>query len=216
MTFASGSWGFVRERSNNETLRVEFELYASHFHEHQHSIAGCDRLVCWLDDVGDWPDRFVIVLSAVVAEARPDLIADISDRDPKQPWDQTAFLDRASADGASARDIELMKRVIAFAKKEELGPQWLINASGTFAVGQDTQYFKIVSSGRLGFPFSRLESRVPFSELRKRLNSAVPRLELSDADQVSKGKGGQLSELFHTDAELDNFLSVWTWFRDAA
>ena len=44
----------------------------------------------------------------------------------------------------------------------------------------------------------------------------VPGLEIKDADRESKGKGGQLSELFDTDAQLDKFLEIWTWFRDAA
>ena len=44
----------VRKKGTDTQLRVEFELYASHFLEHGHPLDGCDMLVCWLDDVGDW------------------------------------------------------------------------------------------------------------------------------------------------------------------
>ena len=85
-----------------------------------------------------------------------------------------------------------------------------------FAVGQHEQYFKVYSTGRIGFPFSRLKAGRLFSSLRARLNAAVPALEIEQDDRSSKGKGGQLSELFDTDAQLDEFLEIWTWFRDAA
>ena len=39
-------------------------------------------------------------------------------------------------------------------------------------------------------------------------NAAVPDLEIKEADRKSKGKAGQLSELFDTDAQLDEFLEI--------
>lgn len=85
-----------------------------------------------------------------------------------------------------------------------------------FAVGHEAQYFKVVSTARIGFPFSRLKPGRLFPQLLARLNAAVPALDLEQADKSSKGKGGQLSALFETDAQLDEFLRIWTWFKDVA
>jgi hypothetical protein len=206
----------VWKKGTDTKLLVEFELYASHFLDHGHDRERCDMLVCWHDDVGDWPDGFVLELSEVVATRRPELIKHIVTRDPQLPWNRSSFLNCAVAEGTSDRDIELAKRIMAFAKQHKLGPDWLVNPAPVFAVGQHQQYFKVGSTGRIGFPFSRLKTGRLFSSLRERLNAAVPALEIEQADRSSKGKGGQLSELFDTDAQLEEFLEVWRWFSDAA
>ena len=206
----------VQQRDTGDKLRIEFELYGSSFKEHGHSFDGCDMLVCWEDDYGSWPNDFVVVeLADVVESRRPELIANVAEH-RKRPWNLNAFLKRAKEDGASAQDIKLTKRIVTFARSHHLGPHWLINASAVFAVGDEKQYFKVRSTGRIGFPFSRLKAGRVFSSLRARLNAAVPGLEIKQVDRESKGKGGQLSELFDTDAQLDEFLEIWTWFRDAA
>ena len=206
----------VRLKDTGKRLLVEFELYGSHFMKHGHPTSGCDRLVCWMDDYGSWPDDFVVVeLADVVESRRPELIANVADH-KKRPWNLRAFLERAKEDGTSAQDIKLARRIVTFARSHHLGPQWLINASAVFAVGGEVQYFKVYSTGRIGFPFSRLKAGRLFSSLRARLNAAVPALEIKQDDRSSKRKRGQLSELFDTDAQLDEFLGVWTWFRNAA
>lgn len=210
----------VWKKGTDTKLLVEFELYASHFVDHGHDPERCDMLVCWHDDVDDWPDDwpdgFVLELSEIVTTRRPELIKHIVTRDPQLPWDRSSFLDCAVAEGTSERDIKLAKRIMAFAKQHKLGPDWLVNPTPVFAVGLHQQYFKVGSTGRIGFPFSRLKAGRLFSSLRKRLNAAVPTLEIEPADRSSKGKGGQLSELFDTDAQLEKFLEVWTWFRNEA
>ena len=206
----------VRRTDTNERLRIEFELFGSHFRQHGHPLDGCDVLVCWVDDLGGWPEGFTVwELSQIVAARRPELIANLVDRDPKAPWDEAAFFAQAATDGASPRDIELTRAIVAFARRENLGPQWLVNPSAVFAVGRATQYFKVHSTGRIGFPFSRLGAAALFPELRARLNAAVPALSLEASDERSKGKGGRLSVLLETNTTLDLFLEVWAWFGEA-
>jgi len=208
----------VRRKNDNKKLRVEFELYGSHFVKHRHPLRGCDMLVCWVDDYGSWrnkPDDFVVELADVVKSVRPELIATMDDH-RKGPWNMNDFLKRAREEQTSTQDIKLAKRIATFARTQKLGPHWLINASAVFAVGDEKQYFKVHSTGRIGFPFSRLKAGQLFSGLRTRLNAAVPSLKIKPADTLSKSKGGQLSELFNTDAQLDEFLEIWTWYRAAA
>lgn len=204
----------VRRLDTGEVLHVEFELYSSHFRAHGHPVDGCGMLVCWIDDVGVWPDTLqVIELADVVANRRPDLILSTDSRDSSQPWDQRGFLDRASADGATARDMALFQQIIDFARSEKLGPQWLANPSAVFAVGDEKQFFKVNSTGAIGFPFCRLQAGALFPELFRRLNTVLPELSLTEADARSKGKRGQLSQLFDSDERLARFLAVWKWFR---
>ena len=156
----------VRKKGTDTQLRVEFELYASHFLDHGHDPERCDMLVCWHDDVDEWPDGFVLELSEIVATRRPELIKHIVTRDPQLPWDRSSFLSCAVAEGTSDRDIELAKRIMVFAKRHKLGPDWLVSPTAVFAVGYDErQYFKVRSSGRIGFPFSRLKAGRLFSRI---------------------------------------------------
>jgi hypothetical protein len=206
----------AQDLATGKTLRIEFELYGSHFREHGHRIDQCDMIVCWRDDHAVWPPGIeVIELAEVVNAKRPDLIVADSARRPDIPWNEGAFVGRARADGVPDRVIGLMRRIIAFAAAERLGPQWLKNPQAVFAVGDRRQFFKVWSRGTLSLPFSRLEVGPLFPELIRRLNAAAPRLGLTEADRHSKGRGGELSELFDSEEQLDRFLRVWTWFRDA-
>ena len=78
------------------------------------------------------------------------------------------------------------------------------------------QFFKVTSTGRIGFPFSRLRAGDRFPELANRLNRVIPALGLRAHDSSTKSKGGQLSELFEGDQQLRDFFAVWSWFSSGA
>src|SRR3990172_9555747 len=162
----------VRRTDTNERIRIEFELYGSHFRGHGYPFDGCDMVVCWLDDAGTWPAGFrVLELADAVATRRPDLIDTVANPDNSRPWDERAFVERATTDGASRNDIALAKAIIAYAKREGLGPQWLVNPSAVFAVGPDVQYFKVYATGLMRLPFSRLPPHPQMPHLFSRLRS---------------------------------------------
>src|SRR3990172_3704703 len=54
----------VRRTDTNERIRIEFELYGSHFRSHGHAFDGCDMVVCWLDDAGTWPAGVLVLALA--------------------------------------------------------------------------------------------------------------------------------------------------------
>lgn len=204
----------IRRTDTREQLRVEFELYGSHFLDHGHPLDGCDLLVCWRDDWRSWPSHFqVLELSEIVARRRPGLIVEVDWHDPATPWDVEAFFAQARGDCLPERSLEVARQIIALAAKHGLGPRWLKGPRAVFVVGDDQQFFKVTSDGRLVFPFSRLSAGERFEELASRLNRVLPALELGPDDVGSKGKGGQLSDLFSDDEILDDFFDVWLWFR---
>ena len=92
-------------------------------------------------------------------------------------------LAEVAADGASPEDIALAQEIIAYAKREGLGPQWLANPSAVFAIGPDVQYFKVYATGHIRFPFSRLPPNPKMPELFARLNDTVPALGLEQGDE---------------------------------
>lgn len=49
---------------NNDTVRIELETLATNFIGHGHDPGGCDVVVCWEDDRGDfWPEHWPKVVS---------------------------------------------------------------------------------------------------------------------------------------------------------
>lgn len=199
-------------RRGQEVLRVEFELYAKSFWEHGHDPQECDLLICWHDNWGgDWPFE-VVELREIVERRRPGLFVATTDR--PAVWDEPTFFAQGRKDQVPEQDLELVRGILRLANHHGLGPQWLSGPRGVFAVGGDrAQFFKVWSDGHIPFPFSRLEMGNQFGELASRLNQAVPTLDLQPSDASSKRKGGQLSAIFRSDAELRGFFDVWLWFR---
>jgi len=73
-------------------VRIEFELYGSNFRDHGHDPAGCDVVVCWEDDLRDWPpDIAVIELSRIVKVSRKELVLRSRPKRLQQPWDEERF-----------------------------------------------------------------------------------------------------------------------------
>jgi len=203
-----------RRLDTGDPIRIEFELYGSHFIHHRHPHDACELLVCWRDDYGSWPANIQVVeLADLVERHRPDLIATTDQRDPRSPWNERAFLERAQQDGTDPKDIELARTIIGLAKEAGLGPQWLSAAEAVFSVGGNAQFFKVWSNGRLTLPFSRLGAGDRFPPLASRLNEVVPRLALTPVDVATKSKGGRLSDLFASEQQLRGFVAVWTWYH---
>lgn len=196
-------------RAGNELIRIEFELYGSNFN---HPCDGCDMLVCWRDDRNDWPENFrVIELANIVASKRADLVVN-SDEGYPAPWNIDTFFAAALRERTAPDDVALTRRVIDLARQHRLGPVWLVCPRAVFAVGSP-QFFKVTSTGRIGFPFSRLRAGEVFGELASRLNQAIPALGLTAGDTTTKSKGGQLSELFKSDQQLLEFFEIWSWYK---
>jgi hypothetical protein len=196
-------------RAGGEQVRIEFELYGSNFN---HQCDGCEMLVCWRDDRNDWPDSFTVVeLAEIVLKKRQYLFASLEESYPS-PWNPDTFFAAAERGRTDAASVALARRTIELAKEYGFGPTWLAGPKPVFAVGRP-QFFKISASGRIGFPFSRLDAGDFFVSLADRLNSVVPGLGLSAADANTKRRGGQLSGLFTTDHQLREFFDVWKWFK---
>lgn len=199
-------------RAGGKQIRIEFELYGSNFN---HLCDGCDMLVCWRDDRNDWPANFrVIELADVVASKRADLFVHLEEGYPA-PWNVDTFFAAAERDRTSKEDIALAQRIIELAREHRFGPVWLVSPQPVFAVGTP-QFFKVNSTGRIGFPFSRLRSGDSFSELVDRLNLAIPGLHLQASDANTKSRGGQLSDFFQNDEQMREFFAVWSWFSSRA
>jgi hypothetical protein len=197
-------------RAGTESIRIEFELYGSNF---DHDCSGCDMLVCWRDDRNDWDPGFrVVELATVVATKHTqDLFVSLDEQYPS-PWNEETFFAAMRRDGTNPHDIALARTVIKCARERKWGPIWLVNPKPVFAVGTP-QYFKVYSTGRIGFPFCRLDAGDRFSELAQRLNRVVPALRVRLVDAGSKRKGGQLASLFESEQAVVDFFDAWSWFR---
>lgn len=200
----------LRRLDNDKLLRVEFELFSSHFLRHGHAPADCDLIVCWRDDGGPGGIE-ILELRKIVDERRPDLLIHTADPDVAG---ESELLADARALGASEETLVLLRGLIAESRRRG----WDLVFQGVpdvvLTVGRrHEQFFKVYSPDRLALPLARLDSRPLFSELAERLNSACPRLQLRPADERSKGRGGRLAELFGGPQDIERFLDVWVWLQ---
>ncbi len=206
----------ARDRHTDEIQRIEFELYASSFLTHGHDHQNCHVLVCWIDDHRRWPDKLrVVELAREIPDRCPWLIRDLDDRDPKAPWDRRSFLERARREGTSPENLARIVQVIDCAELNKLGPQWLVNSKAVFAVGDREQFFKINSTGHIGFPFCRLDTGERFGKLIVDLNATLERPLFTPADRGGKNKGGTLADLWPDTGKFTSFLDVWNRFAKA-
>jgi hypothetical protein len=207
-------------RVPSKRIRIEFELYGHHFIQHRHDPEACDMIVCWLDDWGQWPASLTVVqLRDVVREKCPSLIEHIGDRLAHALWDRASFIEECRRSGLSSEQLHTVEAILSFAESHKLGPQWLSDAKGSFAVRDREQFFKVYADGTLAFPFSRLDSGDLFPALARDINDALGLELVTPADAKRKGIGGDVVELFPTPDRLENFLAVWASFarkrRDA-
>ena len=85
----------VDQDGRRKPLRIEFELRASNFVAHDHDPDGCDLIVCWEDDMGDFKVPR-LALSSVVASLDPPVI-EFPERVkyPPRVWTEEEFLQEA-------------------------------------------------------------------------------------------------------------------------
>jgi len=206
----------LARNAEGEFIKIEFELYGSHFIEHCHELNACQWIVCWIDDWGQWPKNLrVVELREVVRAKCPSIIEQISDREPGTPWNIDLFVKRCMKNGLSKHHLETIRWLVKFAKDRNLGPEWLTDAKGSFAVRDIRgQFFKVYTDGCLRFPFSRLNAGDSFSKLARDLNEALGKDLIADADMKHKGKGDDLAKLFPTADRLQKFLTVWESFAN--
>ncbi|REJ69408.1 MAG: hypothetical protein DWQ31_04915 [Planctomycetota bacterium] len=207
----------ARRTDTNEEVRIEFELYSSHFKKHRHDINQCDLLVCWQDDLGKWPNGFVLELHDLVKERCAWLIEEIRQKPLGVPWCEETFFQRCEENRLADEQLNEINIIMDFAKREGLGPEWLDTPSGTFAVGDYKRFFKIHADGQIAFPFLRLDAGDLFPELFDRLNTALEEQRfLPGAERKKKAREGirpqELGSLFQSRKQLDAFLDVWKWF----
>jgi hypothetical protein len=90
----------VNEDGRETAVRIEFELYASHFYAHGHPCNGCDYIVCWEDDMpGDrkLPPR--LPLRPLAEKASPPVIKlPLRPKCPDTIWTKELFLAACPAD----------------------------------------------------------------------------------------------------------------------
>jgi hypothetical protein len=208
---------------NSETgqpVRIEFELYGHHFLQHCHDPNACDMIICWIDDWGNWPDNLTVVqLWEVVRTKCTHIIERISDRIPGATWHEDPFIEQCLINGVTGVRLQRIQSILQFAQSHKLGPQWLNDAKGSFAVHDHDQFFKVYSDGLLAFPFSRLNAGDSFPQLVRDLNDAFGKEIVAVTDCNRKGIGGDVGDLFPTTDHLNKFFLVWETFasrrRDA-
>lgn len=210
----------ARDARTEKRIRIEFELYGHHFIQHGHDPDSCDMIVCWVDDWGQWPDNLTVVqLRDVVLKKCPSLIDHIGARTPRELWDHDSFMEECQRNGLSSERVHTIEAILRFAESHKLGPQWLPDAKGSFAVRDREQFFKVYADGTLAFPFSRLEAGGLFPTLVRDINDALGYELVAPTDRRRKGIGGDIGELFPTPDRLERFLAVWASFarkrRDA-
>ena len=105
-----------------------------------------------------------------------------------------------------------MVMAIDFAERNRLGPQWLVNSKAVLAVGDGEQFFKIDSTGHIGFPFCRVDFGDQFEALIAGLNATLERPLFTVSDEGGKGRGGSLAGLWPQSQKFDAFLGVWNRF----
>lgn len=203
-----------------QPLRIEFELYGHHFIKHCHDPNGCDMMICWIDDWGQWPDNLSVVqLREVVRTKCPSIIEHISDRVPGAPWYEDPFIEQCLINGVVGDRLQTIRAILRFAESRNLGPHWLTDAKGSFSVRDRDPFFKVYADGWLGFPFSRLKAGDLFPKLARELNEAFSREVVAATDCNRKGIGGDVADLFPTADHLEKFFAVWESFaaqrRDA-
>lgn len=113
-------------------------------------------------------------------------------------------------------DGEPIRSILKFAKSHKLGPQWLKDPTGSFAVHDRNQFFKVYADGGLAFPFYRLNAADLFPKLARDLNDALGKDQklIAVTDSTRKGIGGDVGELFPTADRLGKFLAVWESFAN--
>lgn len=200
----------TRNAESGQPIRIEFELYGHHFIQHRHDPNGCDMIVCWIDDWGHWPDNLRVVELREVARNRcPSIIEHITDREPRTSWNEESFMKECQTNGLSEDRLETIRSIIKFAKSHKLGPQWLSDPKGSFAVHDRGQFFKVYTDGGLAFKFSHLDAGDLFPKLAHDLNDALGKKMIAITDSRRKGIGGDVGELFSTTDQLAKFLAVW-------
>ncbi len=200
----------TRNAESGQPIRIEFELYGHHFIQHCHDPNGCDMIVCWIDDWGQWPDNLrVVQLREVVRTRCPSIIEHISDREPRTLWNEDSFMQECQTNGLCEDSLKTIRSILKFTKSHNLGPQWLSDPKESFAVHDRDQFFKVYADGWLGFPFSRLNAGDLFSKLARDLNDALGKDLIAVTDSSRKGIGGNVGELFPTADRLGKFLAVW-------
>lgn len=210
----------ARRIDTGKEVRIEFELYSRNFNDHRHDASQCDLLVCWQDDVRRWPNGFVVELHDIVKAKCPWMVETIRYKPLGEPWAKDTFFTRCAENGLTDEQVDEIKAIIAFAEKENLGPEWMDTPRGTFAVGDYRRFFKVHANGQIGFSFMHLDTEDLFPELCDRLNDALEERRFSpEAKRKKKGPDGirkqVIGEMFQNRKQLRAFLRVWRWFADA-
>jgi hypothetical protein len=90
----------INDDGTQTEVRIEFELYASNFKEHEHKAGDCDLIVCWEDDVSgcdDLPPR--LALRPLAEKASPPVIRlPLRSKYSDRIWDTGSFLKACPAD----------------------------------------------------------------------------------------------------------------------
>lgn len=130
-------------------------------------------------------------------------------------WSEDSFIQQCRKNGLSEDQLQTIGSILDFAESHKLGPQWLSDPTGSFAVrDRFGQFFKIFADGWLGFPFSRLNAGDLFPKLAHDLNDALGKELIAVTDSTRKGIGGHVGELFSTAERLGKFLAVWESFAN--
>jgi hypothetical protein len=125
----------VNEDGRETEVRIEFELYSSHFYAHGHPSDGCDCIVCWEDDMpGDRPLRLPV--RPLAEKVSPPIIKlPLRPKYPDTIWTENLFL------AACPPDLRAIhEQILKWAKDvgQVIWGRGAKNPSWTFAVPLDS------------------------------------------------------------------------------
>lgn len=195
-----------------EPIRIEFELFSSSFRSHGHDPSGCDLIVCWENDAPPGGGLEVLALAEVVREAWPELILNDRPKHPREVWTEVRFLEQLDQH-ADAFTQQVVRRLVAFAKAEALGPRFVTGSYAAFSIGDTTnQFCKVYAVGRIGFPFCRWSRREVLPEAMARLNAALNKPLLEPAHATGK-PAWPIRDVLANEAHVDGLIEILRWLK---
>lgn len=189
-------------KSKWEDIRIEFELFSSHFASHKHDPQYCDAIVCWEHDWLDHPKHIEIIeLQSIIKELEnpvleePDKIAELStcnvsdlfhDKKIHDLYEKLHFqisnIDKVIWRKVGERSITYYspERVFAYLRVQKKGLRFTVFTNGVNIPGVEPIEYE-----KAGQKWGRLfvSSDAQISKATKALKSSFNRL----ADAIKRG-----------------------------
>jgi hypothetical protein len=189
-------------KSKWEDIRIEFELFSSHFDTHKHDPQYCDAIVCWVHDWKDHPKHIEIIeLQSIIKELEnlvleePDKIAELSqhnvgdlfhDKKIRNLYDklhtQISKIDKAiwRKVGESSITYYSPEKVFAYLRVQKKGLRFTVFTNGRNIPGVELIEYERAGQ-KWGSLFISTETEIP--KVTRSLKSSFRRL----VDAIKRG-----------------------------